>query len=76
DWSDEALDMLGIPATMMPERLLDSDAVVGGQMREWAHALGLEGGTPVVAGGVEAAVATFAAGATRRGQRVAMIGTS
>ncbi|ONC47710.1 hypothetical protein AQ914_10485 [Burkholderia pseudomallei] len=76
DWSDEALDMLGIPATMMPERLVDSDAVVGGLLREWAHALGLEVGTPVVAGGVDAAVATFAAGATRRGQHVAMIGTS
>ncbi|KVD70801.1 hypothetical protein WS62_11640 [Burkholderia sp. ABCPW 14] len=76
DWSDEALDMLGIPATMMPERLVDSDAAVGGLLAQWADALGLPAGTPVIAGGVDAAVATFAAGAARRGQHVAMIGTS
>ncbi|WP_441458749.1 FGGY-family carbohydrate kinase [Burkholderia thailandensis] len=76
DWSHEALDMLGIPATMMPERLVDSDAVVGGLLAQCARALGLAAGTPVVAGGVDAAVATFAAGAARRGQHVAMIGTS
>ncbi|AOK29819.1 MULTISPECIES: FGGY-family carbohydrate kinase [Burkholderia] len=75
-WSDEALDMLGIPATMMPPRLVDSDEVVGGLLAHWAREFGIAAGTPVVAGGVDAAVATFAAGATRRGQHVAMIGTS
>jgi sugar (pentulose or hexulose) kinase len=76
DWSGEALDRLGIPATMMPERLVDSSEVVGGLLSQWCGQLGLEAGTPVVAGGVDAAVATFAAGATRAGQHVAMIGTS
>ncbi|AOJ80883.1 hypothetical protein WS86_09825 [Burkholderia savannae] len=76
DWSDEALDMLGIPATMMPERLVDSDAAVGWLLARWADELGLAAGTPVIAGGVDAAVATFAAGAARRGRHVAMIGTS
>ena len=33
-------------------------------------------GTPVVAGGVDAAVATYAAGVVSPGQHVAMIGTS
>lgn len=75
-WSEEALGMLGIPAAMMPPRLVDSSAVVGGLLPEWAGRLGLQAGTPVVAGGVDAAVATFAAGATRGGQHVAMIGTS
>lgn len=76
DWSDEALDMLGIPATMMPERLVESSEVVGGLLSQWSDQLGLDAGTKVVAGGVDAAVATFAAGVTRPGQHVAMIGTS
>ncbi len=76
DWSDEALDMLGIPATMMPERLVDSSEVVGSLLSQWTDQLGLKAGTPVVAGGVDAAMATFAAGVTRAGQHVAMIGTS
>jgi xylulokinase len=76
DWSDEALDMLGIPATMMPERLVDSSEVVGGLLSQWTEQLGLKAGTAIVAGGVDAAMATFAAGVTRAGQHVAMIGTS
>lgn len=76
DWSDVMLDMLGIPATMMPERLVESTDVVGSLLSQWTARLGLQAGTPIVAGGVDAAVATFAAGATRVGQHVAMIGTS
>ncbi|MBW0450318.1 hypothetical protein EN871_13575 [bacterium M00.F.Ca.ET.228.01.1.1] len=76
DWSDEALDMLGIPATMMPERLCESSEVVGGLLSQWTEQLGLAAGTAIVAGGVDAAVATFAAGVSRAGQHVAMIGTS
>ncbi|SDG82850.1 FGGY-family carbohydrate kinase [Paraburkholderia phenazinium] len=76
DWSDEALDMLGIPATMMPDRLVDSSEVVGGLLSQWTDQLGLKAGTAIVAGGVDAAMATFAAGVTRAGQHVAMIGTS
>jgi ribulokinase len=75
-WSVELLDALGIPAAMMPERLVASDAPVGELRPEWATRLGLLAGTPVIAGGVDAAVATFAAGATRPGRHVAMIGTS
>jgi xylulokinase len=56
DWSDEALDMLGIPATMMPERLVDSSEVVGGLLSQWVEQLGLDAGTAIVAGGVDAAV--------------------
>ncbi|PMS21143.1 hypothetical protein C0Z18_08080 [Trinickia dabaoshanensis] len=75
-WSEEALSMLGIPAAMMPERLVESTDIVGRLLPEWSERLGLQAGTPIVAGGVDAAVATFAAGATRTGQHVAMIGTS
>lgn len=75
-WSGAMMEALGIPASMMPERLVESSEVVGGLLPQIAADLGLEPGTPVVAGGVDAAVATFAAGATRKGQHVAMIGTS
>ena len=75
-WSVEMLDALGIPARMMPERLVASFEIVGGLLPEVAARLGLPAGTPVVAGGVDAAVATFAAGVIRPGQHVAMIGTS
>ena len=75
-WSAEAMAMLGIPLSMMPTRLVDSSAVVGGLLPDIATRLGLAADTPVIAGGVDAAMATFAAGATGHGQHVAMIGTS
>jgi ribulokinase len=76
EWSDEALRMLGIPRSMMPDRLVESSAIVGELDGAHARALGLPAGTPVVAGGIDAAVATLAAGASREGNHVAMIGTS
>jgi sugar (pentulose or hexulose) kinase len=75
-WSEEALQMLGIPVSLMPPRLLDSDGLVGKLLPAWAAQLGLPEGLPVVAGGVDAAVATLAAGAAQPGNHVAMIGTS
>jgi len=75
-WSDEMLGLLDIPRSMMPDRLVESSAQVGTLRAEWAGRTGLSAGTPVIAGGVDAAVATLAAGATRQGQHVAMIGTS
>lgn len=76
DWSAEMLAALGIPLAMMPERLLYSGEVVGGLLEKWARRLGLQAGTPILAGGVDAAMATLAAGVTRPGNHVAMIGTS
>ncbi|MET0508215.1 MAG: FGGY-family carbohydrate kinase [Burkholderiaceae bacterium] len=75
-WSDEMLDTLGIPRTMMPARLVESTDVGGRLLPAWAGRLGLRAGTPIVAGGIDAAVATLAGGATRPGHHVAMIGTS
>lgn len=76
DWSGEMLDALGIERTKMPRRLVDSTDVVGTLTSQAAARLGLDAGTAIVAGGIDAAVATFAAGVTRTGQHVAMIGTS
>ena len=75
-WSSEALQMLGIPLRMLPARLVESTNVVGPLLPAWAERLGLPAGIPVVAGGVDAAVATLAAGAAQPGNHVAMIGTS
>ncbi len=75
-WSSEMLDALGIPRSMMPERLVASSDVVGELRAEAAAELGVPAGIPVIAGGVDAAMATLAAGVTRAGQHVAMIGTS
>jgi xylulokinase len=75
-WSVEMLDALGISPSLMPERLLYSGEVVGGLLPEWAERLGLPLGLPILAGGVDAAMATLAAGVTRPGNHVAMIGTS
>ena len=75
-WSSEMLDLLGIPVRMMPERLVASIDAVGGLTSEAAARLGLPAGTPVIAGGVDAAVATYAAGVVKPGHHVAMIGTS
>jgi ribulokinase len=61
---------------MMPQRLLYGADVVGGLLDGWATRLGLQAGTPVLAGGVDAAMATLAAGVTQPGNHVAMIGTS
>ena len=75
-WSVEMLDALGIPLSMMPERLVHSGDVVGALLEEWADKLGLMAGIPLLGGGVDAAMATFAAGVTQAGNHVAMIGTS
>ena len=75
-WSDEALAMLGIARSMMPDRLVESSAPVGPLLPDFAEAMGLPVGLPLMAGGVDAAVATLAAGAARPGNHVAMIGTS
>lgn len=75
-WSTEALAMLGIPHEMMPPRLVESSEVVAGLSAEWAAKLKLSPGMPVMGGGVDAAMATLAAGVTKPGDHVAMIGTS
>lgn len=75
-WSTEMLDALGLDRDKLPDRLVDSGASIGGLVPSLAESLGLRAGISVVAGGVDAAMATLAAGATRPGNHVAMIGTS
>ncbi|MCF8001275.1 MAG: FGGY-family carbohydrate kinase [Halanaerobiales bacterium] len=75
-WSKEMMDDLGIPYDYMPERLVECTEKVGGVTKEISKKTGLKQGTPVMAGGVDAPVATLGAGAFSEGNHVAMIGTS
>jgi ribulokinase len=75
-WSDEMLNAMNIPASMMPERIVPSSEVVGGLSKEAANEMGLVAGTPVCAGGVDCVVATLGMGVLKPGEHVAIIGTS
>lgn len=75
-WSFEMLDAMGIPRSMMPERIVESSAVVGGLTAEASRELGLLEGTPVCAGGVDCVVATLGVGVFEPGCYAVAIGTS
>ncbi len=75
-WSEQAMQMLGIDPAKMPERLIESTDVIGMITEDKAAMLGLSKGIPLVLGGIDAAVATFAGGVRTPGNHVAMMGTS
>lgn len=75
-WSEEMADQLGLPLHYQPQKLVSSDEVVGHINKAASEMTGLREGTPVVAGGIDAAVATLSSGALVEGNHVAMIGTS
>jgi len=67
---------LQIPLELMPEKLVPSIEVVGELLPEPAAKCGLISGIPIVAGGIDAPMATLSAGAIEQGDNVAMMGTS
>lgn len=75
-WSSETTAALGLDFDKLPPRLVDSGDAVGGLSEAMARQLGLAANIPIIAGGVDAAMATLAGGATAPGHHVAMIGTS
>ncbi|HCZ06980.1 MAG TPA: hypothetical protein DHV12_07625 [Thermotogae bacterium] len=75
-WSEEAAELLGIELSKFPEHVVDSSEIVGRLNSIWANKLSLKEGLPIVAGGIDAAVATLAAGVTKPGEHAAMVGTS
>ncbi len=75
-WSKTSCQWLGIPVNLLPERIVASTDTVGVITADAASVTGLAQGTPVIAGGIDAAVATLSAGAFDAGNHVAMIGTS
>lgn len=75
-WSYDMMKELGIPAEMMPENLVECSDVVGEILPNIAREIGLSPSTLVIAGGVDAPVATFASGVLEKSDHVAMMGTS
>ena len=75
-WSVEMLDAMGIPRSMMPEKIVESSDIVGNLTEAAAAELGLMTGTPVCAGGVDCVVATLGLGVFEPGRYAAAIGTS
>lgn len=66
-WHEEMAARLGIPTRLLPP-IVPCDRVVGEVTPQAARATGLAVGTPVVAGGLDAACATLGAGVIEAGQ--------
>ena len=75
-WSDAMFAHCGLPRSIVPERLVESQEVVGQLRKEIALELGLEPGIPVVAGGGDQTVGGVGTGVVRTGVVAATIGTS
>jgi xylulokinase len=75
-WSDKMLSKMGIPRTMMPERIVESSDIVGHLTTEAASEMGLQKDIPLFAGGVDCVVATLGLGVFEPGSYAAAIGTS
>ncbi|WP_346662461.1 FGGY-family carbohydrate kinase [uncultured Merdimonas sp.] len=76
EWSKELMDAMGIPLSMMPQRIVESTDIVGGMTREAAEDLGLWEGFPVIAGGIDCGAANIGLGVFDSGVYAAAIGTS
>ncbi|MGG6311836.1 FGGY-family carbohydrate kinase [Paenibacillus macerans] len=75
-WSKEIMDALGIPLSMMPEKLVESTDIVGGLTQDAAAELGLPAGMPVIASGIDCGAANIGLGVLEPGIYAAAIGTS
>jgi xylulokinase len=75
-WSDGMMKALGIPATVLPEKISMSKDVVGEITPKGSELTGLRRGTPISAGGIDAPVSALAVGALEDGDLALMLGTS
>ena len=66
-WDDRMRDSLGIKAGFLPE-IVACEEVVGKLSLSAAQKMGLKEGTPVIAGGLDAACGTLGAGVLHEGQ--------
>ena len=76
EWSSEMMEKMGIPMTMMPQRIVESTDIVGGLKKEIAEELGLWEGLPVIASGIDCGAANIGLGVFESGIYAAAIGTS
>ncbi|MFD1170199.1 FGGY-family carbohydrate kinase [Oceanobacillus caeni] len=75
-WSKEMMDAMGIPLSMMPEKIVESTDIVGGVTKEIAEELGVSEGMPVIASGIDSGAANIGLGVFESGIYAAAIGTS
>jgi xylulokinase len=75
-WSHEMMEELGIPREYFPEKILSSEEIVSEVTTEASKFTGLEKGTPICAGGIDACLSTLAGGAIEDGDLTSMLGTS
>lgn len=75
-WSEEMMEAMGIPLSMMPQKIVESTDIVGGLTEEMAQELGLWEGMPVIAGGIDCGAANIGLGVFDSGIYAAAIGTS
>ncbi|MDN5360478.1 MAG: ribulokinase [Thermotogaceae bacterium] len=75
-WSERMCDILGIDIDKLPQKLIPSSAIAGYLSKEMSTITGLKSGTPIISGGIDAAVTQFSAGVLEEGEHVAMAGTS
>ncbi|CDZ23175.1 hypothetical protein CCDG5_0024 [[Clostridium] cellulosi] len=75
-WSDEMLNAMGVPRTLMPQRIVENTEPVGTLTTAAAQEMNLTPGTPVFNGGVDCGVATLGLGVFEPGDYAAAIGTS
>lgn len=76
DWSDTMLERLGIPRSVLPQRILDPSEIVGALTAEAAASLRLAEGTPVCAGCIDCLASTLSSGVYDGSQTVAVLATS
>lgn len=76
DWSDEMLELLGIPRSMLPQRIIDPTDILGRLTAEAAAELRLMPGTPVCAGCIDCLASTLSSGVYTAGHTVAVLATS
>lgn len=75
-WSQEMLDLMDIPMSMMPQNIVESTDIAGGLTKETANDLGLWEGMPVIASGIDCGAANIGLGIFEPGVYAAAIGTS
>lgn len=75
-WSERMMEELGVPRRLFPEKIHSSEEIVGEVDLEGSRLTGLRPGTPVCAGGIDAAVSALAGGAILDGDLASMLGTS
>ena len=75
-WSDRMFQLTGLPRSMVPERVLESQDVAGYLRADVAAQWGMRAGIPVVAGGGDQTAGGVGSGVVAPGVIAATIGTS